>query len=425
LATAGGVAVGTQAIAANQTLSATTAVNIRSSASTSGAILGVLYQGQKIEATGPSKNGWTPVTFRGRTAYVYSSYLVSQGGASSGGTVTGSARTMKTTANLNVRSGPSTSSSIVGVVNKGGSVSLTGSTQGNWAQITYGGQKRWVAAGYLTAGSSISVKSTGITTAAVNVRASSTASSTRIATIPSGTIVQLTGATANGFTQIVWQGVARWIVSTTVKAYSASQPTSNSSAGSTSTGSTRYTTANLNIRQTSSPGSKVVAVAPTGMALQLTGKVANNLAQVRYNGGLYWASLSYLTTTAPKATSYNGGGSVGLAGLTSSAKGIVSTVRANFPQIVTFYGVRQDPLPDHPSGRAVDAMLPNWKSNNALGWKIANYLRANASKLDIQYIIFDQKIWNISRNSEGWRPMADRGSATANHKDHVHVTVKS
>ncbi|MDQ1640746.1 MAG: hypothetical protein QOJ90_97, partial [Actinomycetota bacterium] len=27
------------------------------------------------------------------------------------------------------------------------------------------------------------------------------------------------------------------------------------------------------------------------------------------------------------------------------------------------------------------------------------------------------------RSSEGWRPMADRGSTTANHYDHVHVSV--
>jgi hypothetical protein len=29
----------------------------------------------------------------------------------------------------------------------------------------------------------------------------------------------------------------------------------------------------------------------------------------------------------------------------------------------------------------------------------------------------------VQRSSEGWRWMEDRGSTTANHYDHVHVTV--
>lgn len=422
LAGVGGIVVGSQAMAANQTMAATTAVNIRSSASTNSSIVAVLFAGNKIVATGASKNGWTPVKYNGKTAYVYSKYLLVPG-ASVSGTQTASPSTMRVSGNVNVRTGPSTGYSVVAVLAKGTSVSLTGSTQGNWAQITYKGSKRWVAAGYLTSyGANLTVKSTGVTTTAADIRSTSAAKYTRIATVAKGTTLELTGVKQNNVVQIVWQGTARWINAAVVKAYSASQPTKPST--STTTTVTRYTTANLNIRLTSSASSKVVAVAPSGMALQLTGTVQNNMAQVLYNGGKYWASMSYLTTTKPSATAYNGGGSVGLAGLKPYAKGIVSIVRQQYPRIVTFYGVRSDPLPDHPSGHAVDCMLPKGKADNAYGWAIAKYLRANAKTLHIQYIIFDQKIWNISRDSEGWRSMADRGSDTANHKDHVHVTVQ-
>ncbi|MEO7849645.1 MAG: mucin-2 protein, partial [Arachnia sp.] len=64
-----------------------------------------------------------------------------------------------------------------------------------------------------------------------------------------------------------------------------------------------------------------------------------------------------------------------------------------------------------------------YKANNALGWEIANYFRQNASEFGISYIIFDQKIWSVARNREGWRSMADRGGDTANHVDHVHVNT--
>ena len=48
---------------------------------------------------------------------------------------------------------------------------------------------------------------------------------------------------------------------------------------------------------------------------------------------------------------------------------------------------------------------------------------AMARRFGINYIIYDQHIWNVQRDSQGWRPMASRGSDSANHKNHVHVTV--
>lgn len=41
------------------------------------------------------------------------------------------------------------------------------------------------------------------------------------------------------------------------------------------------------------------------------------------------------------------------------------------------------------------------------------------------YVIHKQKIISTDRLGEGWRGMEDRGTATANHFDHVHVSVAS
>ena len=38
------------------------------------------------------------------------------------------------------------------------------------------------------------------------------------------------------------------------------------------------------------------------------------------------------------------------------------------------------------------------------------------------YIIWQQRYYDI-RTGGGWRMMSDRGGATANHYDHVHVSV--
>ena len=92
---------------------------------------------------------------------------------------------------------------------------------------------------------------------------------------------------------------------------------------------------------------------------------------------------------------------------------------ARYPQISSFGGRRSGDSGFHGTGRALDVMI----SNSSVGWDIANWTRANASALGVSEVIYSQKIWTVERSSEGWRSMSDRGSATANHYDHVHVSV--
>ena len=83
---------------------------------------------------------------------------------------------------------------------------------------------------------------------------------------------------------------------------------------------------------------------------------------------------------------------------------------------------------EHPLGRACDFMLSSGgvmpaAANIQLGYDIAAWAQANASRLGIMYIIYRQRIWDIRMGSAGWVPMEDRGSITANHYDHVHISV--
>ena len=83
---------------------------------------------------------------------------------------------------------------------------------------------------------------------------------------------------------------------------------------------------------------------------------------------------------------------------------------------------------EHPLGRACDFMLSSGgvmpdASSIQRGYAIAAWAQANASRLGIMYIIYRQRIWDIRMASSGWVPMPDRGSITANHYDHVHISV--
>ncbi|MFF5325261.1 M23 family metallopeptidase [Janibacter hoylei] len=101
---------------------------------------------------------------------------------------------------------------------------------------------------------------------------------------------------------------------------------------------------------------------------------------------------------------------------------LANTVGPMF-SIKTVGGYRQDTRPDHPSGLAADFMVPLTSAGQATGDALAEHVRENAQTYGVEYIIWNQRIWNSSRPTEGWRAMADRGSATQNHKDHIHVTL--
>lgn len=79
------------------------------------------------------------------------------------------------------------------------------------------------------------------------------------------------------------------------------------------------------------------------------------------------------------------------------------------------FGERDTPDSDHPKGLALDFMC-----NRVQGEAIARYVDANHGRLLVSYRIWRQHIQ--SYDGRGNRKMEDRGSPTANHMDHVHVS---
>jgi hypothetical protein len=81
---------------------------------------------------------------------------------------------------------------------------------------------------------------------------------------------------------------------------------------------------------------------------------------------------------------------------------------------------------DHGSGHACDFMestggsMPTARAI-AHGTSVAQYAITNASRLGVKYVIWRQRIYDL--RNPGWRAMEDRGGITANHYDHVHVSV--
>ncbi|MEA5648411.1 MAG: SH3 domain-containing protein [Cutibacterium granulosum] len=522
--------------AEGRTVMATTAVNVRSGPGTSYKILGVLYPGHTAQQIGNTKYGWAQVTWKGHTAYVAARYLRGSSAADSSSThvtlrpspgvpkaapvsasvvrpVVGQKRS---TAVLMVRSSYTNHFGSEGDAPIGTIFDVTGRTANGLAEVIWQGRPRWVNAKYLTSVNahrparhnapikpgratrpSTPGKSTKPSkqakprtparpakpstpakpvvrpvvgqargTTALMIRTSFTSHFGTEGDAPSGTIFDVTGRKANGMAEVIWQGRPRWVNAKYLTPVGSPKPKPSkprtpakparpttpakpkpSTPATPKVIGVRYATTALDIRTASGSSSRTVGEVTTGTALSITGVTANGRSQIVYRGQTRWVTSKWLSankpgTTKPAASkktksgktstpsspgNWNklmAGGSEGLSGLRPSAKGLVNNVLQNFPQINTIYGVRpHDPYPDHPSGHAIDLMLPNYKSNEALGWKMAKYYQAHASELGVSYIIFHQQIWSVARDSEGWRHMEDRGGDTANHMDHVHITT--
>jgi hypothetical protein len=83
----------------------------------------------------------------------------------------------------------------------------------------------------------------------------------------------------------------------------------------------------------------------------------------------------------------------------------------------------------HYDGRAVDVFVrPISAANTTKGWAMAQYLVARAKLLNIQTVIFSDKIWTAGgRSDSGWRdytpPERSGDPKILRHLDHVHVDV--
>jgi len=184
-------------------------------------------------------------------------------------------------------------------------------------------------------------------------------------------------------------------------------------------------------------------VLPEGGKVAVTGVVQNGFAQILRAGQVRWVNADYLSDEKPveekpepaadeesTTTEEDSGPEIGgfssapcpsgsdvESGIVPGAVVVHRAVCAEFPQVTTYGGYRGDG--EHADGHAIDIMV----SDSGTGQAIADYLHANAGALNLSDIIWSQRIWTQQRSSEGWRGMEDRGSATANHYDHVHVRV--
>lgn len=180
----------------------------------------------------------------------------------------------------------------------------------------------------------------------------------------------------------------------------------------------RWTTTELNVWSQPGAKAKQLGEIEAGERVVVTGREIWGRTEIVVKGQARWVSDGYLShDEPPKLGGDCTNGTSVAGGVSPSIVAVHEAVCSNFPDI-SVYGTLRGGGGDHPLGKAVDIMV-----SGSEGRAVAEFVRENYAALGVSYIIYEQQIWSVERAGEGWRGMENRGSATANHFDHVHVSV--
>ena len=412
------VLVAAPAQAAVKTYTASTSANLRSGPSTTRTILAQLQAGDSVIAAGSVTGDWLPIRYNNATAYAWAEYLDPNANPASV-VVTGPAGKRTAKKNVNVRAEASLDATITAILPKGTVMKVTGLSSGDFAQVTVDTKAQWVHSRFLSSATDTTPDTVAAytTTARLALRTTASVAATNQRTITAGSTVGTTGTHSGSYSQIVYSGKVGWVITGYLQAVAG---TAETLVLPLTTGVRYALTDGVAIRTAADSDSGKLATVDQGTALRITGATRDAFTAVIWNGGTAWVATADLAAT--KSTTDLGSDSLNK--LEPYAKAAVLEVRANFPEIKNIYGWRTSSAysSDHPNGRAIDNMIPAYKSNMALGDRLAQYFIDNGERLHVTYVIWRQRNYRISRGY--WVKMSDRGGDTANHMDHVHVSFE-
>lgn len=188
-----------------------TALNIRSSPN--GPIIFSLPNNTQVVVTGPRQNGFIPIRHNTSNGWAAEQFMCicneRAGGVVPPPTTPNTGTVVTSGGNLNMRSAPSTTASIITSIPNGSTVTILGES-GNWYQISFGGRTGWASKDFIRPATTAPTTGTVVTSGGnLNMRSAPSASASVIATIPNGSTVTILGESGNWY-QISFGGRTGW-----------------------------------------------------------------------------------------------------------------------------------------------------------------------------------------------------------------------
>ncbi|EQK47475.1 mannosyl-glycoendo-beta-N-acetylglucosamidase domain protein, possible enterotoxin [[Clostridium] bifermentans ATCC 19299] len=285
-----------------------TSLNVRSGPSTSNGVIGSLKQNDKVEVISES-NGWSKVKFSGKEGYVSSAYLKDSNGGNTGGgsenpnPAPGKTKVVTATS-LNVRSGPSTSNSVIGSLKQNDKVEVISESNG-WSKVKFSGKEGYVSSAYLkdsdggnTGGGSENPNPTPgktkvVTATSLNVRSGPSTSNSVIGSLKQNDKVEVISE-SNGWSKVKFSGKEGYVSSTYLK---------DSDGGNTGGGSENpnpnpsnnkiVTATSLNVRSGPSTSNGVIGSLKQNDKVEVISE-SNGWSKIKFNGKEGYVSSAYL-----------------------------------------------------------------------------------------------------------------------------------
>ena len=268
-----------------------------------------------VKVTGHCSNGWDRVTFDGKEAYVYGSYLTAQANESSSqdnNVVSQKVHLKKVNETVyaktdaTVRAGYSTSAEAIGALKAGASIVRTGICDNGWSRVTYNGREAFVYSELLTTKNPNSevkgVKVTAVNETVyvvvddANVRASWSTDSNIVGDLKYGAKASRTGICDNGWSRIVYNGKDAYINSDLI---SKNDPNKKPTVTVYKVTGVAWTTTDCEVRDSYSANAKSLGKLAKGDKVSITGVTDNNWSRIDYNGKVAFINNDMLTSVDP------------------------------------------------------------------------------------------------------------------------------
>lgn len=342
-----------------------TYLNVRSGPGVSYAISGTLKNKDLVSVLGKFSNNWYKIQYgTSRIGYVNGIYLeVTQSStqdttAAPSGTdkgmvaLTGKATTTEA---LNVRTGPSTGYTKIGVLPQGNTVTLVGKFATNWYKIQYGGGYAYVCGDYLKVSASpeppttngpaggtdqgmTAFNGTAVTTGNLNVRKGPSTAYGILGVLANGVKVTTVGKFSTGWYKIKYGNGYAYVSGAYLGKITPDGGNTDTDRGMTAYQAKGSVTELLNVRSGPSTAYDKLGQLPENTKVTIVGKFASGWYKIEYKSGYAYVSGAYIrldssTTTTTKPDTDAGMTAYTAAGKTTENLNVRSGPATSYPKI--------------------------------------------------------------------------------------------
>ncbi|KQL53436.1 hypothetical protein AN964_07975 [Heyndrickxia shackletonii] len=284
-------------------------LNIRKGPGLSYPILKQVQKGDQFTVL-QKKNDWYEIKMPSGDTGWAASWLVSLNESNTVGGGTGTV----TVDGVRLRSGPSSDSSILRVLQKDQVVTIQ-SQNGNWVKVTVDGGNGWISKDFLSSKEKVSIQSSSskgiVTVDNLNIRTSPTISSSVIGSLNTGNELNILEE-QNGWVHFTMGTLEGWVSSQYVQKVSGNEGNQNTQSKNSNQKMTGTVNVNsINVRSKPSLDGKIIGSITSGQSFEIE-KEENNWIEIKLNNQIGWIAGWYVnkstqsTVTAPQKGSQKG-----------------------------------------------------------------------------------------------------------------------